>query len=69
MTQFETSVDEMFFLLGRVTGMLLRPAYVEELKTALADPGGGNTRARLLQLHVILGDVLAVAPSTSSTQH
>ena len=68
--KFENDRDEMFFLLGKLSGFLADPAHVDALARALAHPfGGAQTRMRLLELHAVLGQVLAVDPGTLPTTH
>lgn len=70
--KFENDRDEMFFLLGKLTGFLADPAHVDALARALARAlahpfGGAQTRMRLLELHAILGQMLAVDPGALPT--
>jgi hypothetical protein len=66
--KFENEGDEMFFLLGKLTGLLADSSHVDALTRALAHPfGGAHTRMRLLELHAVLGQVLAVDPGALPT--
>lgn len=66
--KFENDRDEMFFLLGKLTGFLADPAHVDALTRAITHPfGGAQTRMRLLELHAVLGQVLEVDPGSLPT--
>lgn len=63
--QLETEYERMFFGLGQTCAALENPAFVEAVIRALDAPGGDRSRARLLDLHVTLGMILADRPATS----
>lgn len=63
--EWVTEYEMMFFNLGQACAALENPAFVDMVIRALDAPGGDHSRARLLELHITLGLILADRPVTS----